>query len=372
MIRSGEQFLAMFSRLGRQGGTLQIATGAEIDLPTIVIEGNGRYRILAEPGARRPLLRFRPSPAAQRSPADWTVMLSLRSGSLQLEGVDLVVPDAEMLQTERLAAVGLVPGTELELDDCTLTLAINRPGSALFVVGPQVAAANPQTSGSASVASAAIRVRDSFLRSGGDGISVAAGRRLELELGNVLVGTEASLVHAFAGARPGRADAPAVKIRMDQVTARVKGGLIHLESTPLEPELPFTAVTAENSILSTANRDDPLFRLDGRNQLDDLGDKIQWEGRKVAYDRIKTYRRDEVARTGVSPRIYDRANWTSAFLPRDESPFVADVKFLRESDLAGAAWKLERDDLRLAPDSPVLDASPDLSRIPQPPSGNEL
>jgi serine/threonine-protein kinase len=299
-------------------------------------------------------------------------MLNLRSGSLHLEGVDLVVPDAETLQTDRVAAIGLFPGTELELDDCTLTVAVNRPGTSVFVVQPQTAALNSQNGGPTAGPSAVIRVRDSFVRSGGAGIDIAAGRRLELGLANALVSTEASLVHASGGVRPGHADSPTVKIRMDQVTARVKGGLIHLESTALEPELPFATIEAENSIISTANRDDPLFRVDGRNQLDDLGDKIRWEGRKVAYDRIKTYRRDEVARTGVSPRIYDRANWTSAFLPRDESPILADVKFLRETDLAQAAWKLERDDLRLAPDSPVLDSSADLSRIPQPPSGSEL
>ena len=163
-----------------------------------------------------------------------------------------------------------------------------------------------------------------------------------------------------------------MKIRMDQVTARVKGGLVHLDSTPDEPELPFAAIVAENSIVSTANRDDPLFRLDGRDQLDDLGDKIRWEGRKVAYDRIKTYRRDEVVRTGVSPRIYDRANWTSAFLPKDESPILGEVKFLRETDPSQAAWKLDRDDLRLAPESPVADIGPDVSRIPQAPASEQL
>ena len=110
-----------------------------------------------------------------------------------------------------------------------------------------------------------------------------------------------------------------------------------------------------------------MFRLDGRDQLDDLGNKIQWEGRKVAYDRIKTYRRDEVAKTGGIPRIYNRADWTSAFLPKDDSPILGDVKFLREIDPAQAAWKLERDDLRLSPQSPLGDTGSDVSRIPQPP-----
>jgi len=367
VIRGAEQFVAMFNRLGSRGGTLRIAAGADLDLPAITVEGTGRYQFLAEPGARRPRLRFRPSQVVHRSPAGWTVMLNLRSGSLHLQGIDVVVPDQETLRTDRLAAAGLMPGSELMMTDCTLTVAVDRPGAALFVVQPEIAAPRSPPAGGAAGSSAVIRVRDSFLRSGGEGVFVSAGRRLDLDLSSVFASTEASLVHAFGGDRPGRAESPAVKIRMDQVTARVKGGLVHLDSTPDEPELPFAAIMVENSIVSTGNRDDPLFRLDGRDQFDDLGDRIRWEGRKVAYDRIKTYRRDEVVRAGVSPRLYDRANWTSAFLPKDELPILGEVKFLRETDPSQPAWKLDRDDLRLAPQSPVADIGPDVARIPQAP-----
>jgi hypothetical protein len=163
-----------------------------------------------------------------------------------------------------------------------------------------------------------------------------------------------------------------VKVRLDQVTARVKGGLIHLDSTPDESKLPFASVVAENSIVSTANRDDPLFRLDGRDPGEELGDKIRWEASKVAYDRIKTYRRDEVVRLGVSPKIYDRADWNTSFLPKDVSPILGDVKFLRETDPSQVAWKLNRDDLKLAPDSPLANTGPDLGKIPQAPSADDL
>ena len=37
---------------------------------------------------------------------------------------------------------------------------------------------------------------------------------------------------------------------------------------------------------------------------------------------------------------------------------LGDVKFLREIDAAQAAWKLERDDLRLSPQSPLGDIGP--------------
>ena len=267
-----------------------------------------------------------------------------------------------------MAAIGVLPGVELTLTDCTVSVAVNRPGAALFVVQPEIAAASTPASGGTSGQSAVIHLRDCFLRSGGEGIFVAAGRRIDIEMSNVLAATEFTLVHAFGGVRPGRADSPAVKLHLNQVTARIKGGLVHLDSTAEQPELPFASILAENTILSTANHDDPLLRLDGRDRLDDLGNRIQWEGRKVAYDRIKTYRRDEVAKFGGTPRIYDRADWTSAFLPRDESPVLGDVSFLRETDPAQAAWRLDRDDLRLSPQSPVGDTGPDVSRIPEPPA----
>ncbi len=373
-IRSAEQFTTMFNRLGRQGGTLRFAAGADLDIPAILIEGPGRYQFVGVPGSRRPRLRFRAALDPRRATADWTVMLSLRSGSLHLQGVDLVVPDQETPRADKLAIAGLLPGTELTMTDCTLTLAANRPGAALFVVQPQIAARNAQPADGASGPSAVIRIRDSLLRCGGEGATVATGRKVDMQLTNVLVSTEGSLVHAVGEARAGRADSPSVKVRLDQVTALVKGGLVHLEGTknPDEPELPFTAIEAENSILSTANRDVPLFRLDRNDQGDDFIDRIHWAGRKVAYDRIQTYRRDEVHQTAVAPKIYNRANWSTAFLPTDESPILGDVKFLRETDPSQVAWKIDRDDFRLAPGKLLAATGPDLSRIPAAPPEGEL
>ena len=370
IIRSTEQFLAMFNRLGRQGGILQIAAGAEIELPTILIEGTGRYRILAEPGTRRPRLRFRPSPSAQRSPVDWTVMLNLRSGSLHLEGIDLVVPDAEALRRprggDRRPARNRARAGRLHAHPRR-----QPPRRSPFCGSTRGCRGQSARRGQRGRARRGDPRRDGFLRSGGEGFAVAAGRRLELELANVLVSTEASLLHAFGGIRPGSAETPAVKVRMEQVTARVKGGLIHLDSTPDEPELPFATIAAENSIVSTANRDDPLFRLDGRDQLDDLGEKIHWEGRKVAYDRIKTYRRDEIVRIGG---------------PADLRSGQLDQRVLAAGRVAHPGRRevpprgrphpgcLESRARRsaLAQDSPIADVGSDLARIPQAPSSNEL
>ena len=297
-------------------------------------------------------------------------MLSLRSGSLHLQGIDVIAPDQEMLQTDRLAIAGLMPGTELTVTDCTLTLAANRPGAALFVVQPLLAGRNAQGAEGASSPSAVIRVHDSLLRSGGEGVAVATGRKVDIQLANVLVSTEGSLVHAVGEVRSGRADSPSVKVRLDQVTALVKGGLVHLDATKNldEPELPFAAIEADSSILSTANRDVPLLRLDSKDEAEDFTDRIHWAGRKVAYDRNQTYRRDEIHQNGVPPKIYNRANWSTAFLPTDESPILGDAKFLREIDPSQAAWKIDRDDFKLAAGSPNSATGPELQRIPAAPA----
>ena len=330
------------------------------------------------PGTVRPRLRLSPPEMPPPSPANWIVMLNLRSGSLLLQGLDLVITDQDWPRGDRLAAIGLLPGTELTISDCTLTVAVPRPSASLFVLQAPADSEPPGPADPAAGRGAVIQIRDSFLRSGGDGVLVGSGRELSLNLTNALLGTEGSMLHALGSPRRPPADSPALKVRIDQVTAQVKGGLVHLESTPDDPELAPAYFCAENAIVSTTAGDDPLFRIEGQvrvegqDQLDPLGDKIRWEARRVAYHRIKTYRRDEIVQTGSLPRTYDRENWTRAFLPKDELPMVGDVKFLHEADAALAAWKLDRDDLRLAPLSPAAQIGPDFNRIPPPPPDDDL
>jgi serine/threonine-protein kinase len=372
LIRSAEQFLAMVQRLGREGGSLWIAAGADFELPTVRFDGMGRVQLRAQPSPRRPRLRFRPPEAAPGSPTEWTVLFHVRSTALHVQGLDIVIPDPDPMLAERSAAVSLLPGGELKMTDCTVTVMSRQPWSALFTIQPQREPPRNPAAEPVAARGSVIQLRNSFLRSGGDGVTVAGGRKLTLELDNVLAATEGSLVHSLGNPRAASLDEPAVEVRLDQVTARVKGGLVHLDSSPEEPELASLVIRAENSIVSTAAGDYPLFRLEGQGQLDQLRDKIRWEGRKVAYHRIKTYRRDEVVQTGVSPRNYDRNDWTTAFLPKDESPLLGDVQFARESDSAQAVWALTRDDFRLAPASPVAHVGAEVDRVPQAPAEDEF
>ena len=119
--------MTMLNRLGRQGGTLRLAAGADLDLPSILIDGSGKYQLLALPGARRPRLRLRAMNDLQALLRRLD-RIGLAPGSLHLQGIDLVVPDQDMARADRLAVAGLLPNTELTMTDCTVTLAANRPG----------------------------------------------------------------------------------------------------------------------------------------------------------------------------------------------------------------------------------------------------
>ena len=52
----------------RGGAAPGVAAGVDIELPTVLIEGNGRYLLTAEPGLPRPRLRFRPPEVGRRRP----------------------------------------------------------------------------------------------------------------------------------------------------------------------------------------------------------------------------------------------------------------------------------------------------------------
>jgi serine/threonine-protein kinase len=372
-IRGAEQFLTVLRGLGDRDGTLRIAAGADIELPTVPIGAGAGHRvqIVAEPGPTRPRVRFRPASRPGASPAEWTALLDLRSGSLRLQGVDLVVAEPDRLPADRLAAIALVPGTELILVDCTVTLAVRRSTATAVVVHPPSVVAGGRSKVADVGTDAVVEIRDSLIRSGGDAVTVAGGCRLELNLHDAMVATEGSLLHASGSVRDAtRAPArtPSLGLRMDRVSARVKGGIVYLQTTPEEPEMASVDIRAAHSVVSTVTGDHPLFRLEGQDELEPLRDKIRWEGHNVAYHRIKTYRRDEIVQTGGLPRIYDRDDWTRAFRPTDESPMLADLRFQRQVDAMAPAWKLSREDLRLAADSPARSVGPDADKVPDPPA----
>jgi serine/threonine-protein kinase len=367
LIRSAEQLANTIERLGPSGGVLRIAREADIEVQATVFKGSGPWQIEAEPGPQRPRLRFRP-PAFASGSSSWTVLFDLRSGSLVLQGLDILVQDrvSDAARGLRLAAVGVSPGTTLELSGCTITVAGPSASSSAIVVQPAIDRASGDRAGQEPGGrSADIHVRDSFVRSAGDCVHVTAGSLLDLDLKNALISTEGSLLHAMGTPLLERSASP-LKVRIERSLACSRGGLVHLESTMEGTELPQSDIQAGLSVFSTAGQS-PLFRVDTQTPSERPRNPILWNAEKVAYDQISTYRRDQILQTGISPRNYSRSDWRNAFDPRDESPVLDGVRFQKKLDQWRSAWSLTKDDLRLDPTSPAADRGPDLKRIPPPP-----
>lgn len=365
LIRSAKQLSNMLDHLGTKGGELWIARDADFELSVIDIPGPASWSIEAEPGGRRPRLRFRPSVFAARSTSGWTSLFHVPGGKLRLQGLDILIDDLDPMSMSRLAAVCLAPGAELELVDCTITLASGMARNTIVAVLPPREDDGVWRVGPA--ATTIVRVRDSFLRSAGDAFLATSDRRFDCDLRNSLIVTDGGLLHALGGAEPVR-DAP-LRLKLDRVLARAKGGLVHLESSMDEPELPQAEVRAENSILSVGGDGAPLLRVDGRGSLESLRDRIRWTGENVGYHQISTYRRDDTGQTGVRSRNYQRAEWTNIFAVTDESP-TFEIGFSNRAALALPATALTRDDLRASTEGPLRQNGPALDQIPMAPQGD--
>jgi serine/threonine-protein kinase len=371
VLRTVEQLASALSRPGSEGGELRIAADADWVLTGLQVRTLGRWKLRAEPGPSRPRLRFRPAPADPKAPTAWSIAMDLRAGAFHCEGIDLILAGDDAPPQGRWSAFGVGPATELSLSSCTVTIEGDEGLSAAVLAG--TAESDNGKDGGASGAEhpnapapARVLVTDSLLRCGGDLVEVAAGGQLTLELSNVIVAAAGSLVHTN-GLPRGQSVAP-LKLGLRQVTARMVGGLIQLESAPGEPELPLAEISARDSILATAAQGAPLVQIDGQDDLSALQNRIRWDGVHVAYHQIGAYRRDQTAQLGTVPKIYNRPDWMVAVGPQEEAPIHGDLKFARKWNTEQPAWLYRRDDFRLASDSPAGSAGADLAKIPPAPS----
>ena len=328
-IRTAEEFRNALGRSPASGQSLLVAADADWVLSSTPLGGKGPWSIRAVPGPTRPRIRFQPTPADPKEPTAPSVWLELRSGELELEGIDIVLPRSNAPREGRWAAFGVWAGAKLSLSNCTVTIEGEGTNSAAVVLRESENQADGGDEGRNPPA-AIVRLNDSLLRSGGDLIDVAPGGRLDLELNNLAVSTGGSLLHAHGSPR-GQIDSP-IQLNLEQVSARVAGGLVLLESAPDEPELPVVEVVASKSVFATTPDGAPLCRVDGQDALSSLHDRIRWKGDAVAYHQIDTYRRDQSAQPGAIPTSYDRQSWQVAVGLREASPVHGDLKFVKEWD----------------------------------------
>jgi len=357
VARSPEQLQNLVAHLAPDGGgVVHVAAGADLELTTLELPA-GSWTIAAEPGERRPRLRFRPSPFGSPSSSSWTCLFQVQGGELKLEGLDVSVQDPDPQSMGKMAAVGLATGASLELVDCSVSLIGQAPTHAAVVVLP--------ARGAAPAGPARVRIRDGFVRTVGDAIVVSSNQRLDARLENVVVAADGGLLHAQGGTAPDRDD-PSLTLRLDRVLSRAKGGLVHLESSAEEPELPLATVDARSSIVSTGADGAPLFRVDGRGRAGGQADRIRWTGEDVGYHDITVYRADDGGQTGVPPQRYARNDWLNNFVAKDDAA-VVDVEFADRRAPSLPARLLSPQALRLSPRSPLAPKGPDFAAIPAAP-----
>ncbi len=382
LIRTAAELLERITRADSRGGTLNIKSDADFDLPPFQVKGAGVWTIKASGSNRRPRFRLRsnaePARFASNANSAWNLGLDVQGGGLRLEGIDLVVPADAAGGTAPWAAFGLRSGTDLNLTNCTVTIEGNRPKTAMVAVLDDSRARDeadrpdegPRAAGSRRDEPAGlpptVRLKDCLIRLGGVLVDVAAGARLDLAMENAAVSTGDSLVHGHGRARGTGGET--LKVDLRQVTARLTGGLVYLESTPGEPELPIADVVVRESVLANNGDGTPLFRLDGQDDPDTLRDRLKWQGQRVGYHLISLYRRDQSSQPGAIPSVFDRASWDVLAGRREEFAIHGDLRFRRPWDTRQPLWNMRRNDFQLAPDSPAAALGADLAQIPDVPT----
>jgi serine/threonine protein kinase len=362
IIRTVAQLLAALAQNGGRGETIRVASDADWEMGSCELKTVGSCTIQAEPGKTRPKIRFRPRAGEPRPTTGWTVWMSLLEGSLRVEGIDLVLPADEAPRSGGWAAFAVEPGTDLSLGNCTVT--VEGTTTSAVVVAPS---SEPKPFGEFEAEpSSTVRLSASFFRTGGDLLDVAADRRVDLQVEDVAAVTAGHLIHGH-----GRSRGPAepLKATLRRLAARVEGGLVLLEGTTENSELPQAEIIARDSVFTTDGKETPLIQVDGPGDLDSLRDRVRWDGHGVAYHRVASYRRDQVLRPGMLPTSFDRAAWDLALGRRESSPIHGDI-FANEWAAGRPAWQARPDDLRLKGDGPAAraGAGPDPLLIPAPQS----
>jgi serine/threonine protein kinase len=366
LIRTAAQLAAALGQVGGRGETLRIASDANLEMSSCELRGMGSWIIQGEPGKTRPRITFRPRAGDAKIADAWTVWMNILSGSLKFERVDLVLPKADAPQTGGWGAFAVASGTDLSVSDCTVTIEGSAVRSAVIVV-PAGREANGFGEPELETLAATVRLKDSLFRAGGDLVDVTGDRRLDLEVENVLVATAGSLLHGHGRVR-GVAAEP-IKFTLRRLTSRTEGGLVRLDSTPTDPELPQVEVVARDSVLATNGKGSPLVQVDGQDDPESLRDRVRWDGNSVAYHQISNYRRDQVARPGELPTSFDKSSWELAVGRRETGSTHGVAMFAEDWPANRSAWSARPADLRLKPDSSAIKAGAgtDLSLIPEPP-----
>ncbi len=366
LIRTPAQLVGALAQSEGRGETIRLASDADFEMSSCQLKGSGSWTLQAVPGKTRPRIRFRPRPGEARAPGSWLAWLTLISGSLRVEGIDLILPKEEAPRSGGWAAFSVAAGTDLSVSNCTVTIEGSAAKSAVVVAPPVEGKGFDDVEPEPLMTT--VRLKDSLFRSGGDLVDVAGDRRVDLQVDDAMVVTAGRLLHGHGRARG--LPAEPLKATLRRLAARVEGGLVLLEGSADEPELPPTEVVARDSALTTDGKDTPLIQVEGPDDAETLRDRVRWDGHGVAYHQIANYRRDQSLRPGSLPTSFDREDWERTVGRRELAPVHGDTIFASQWPARRAAWDALPDDLRLRADGPAArgGVGPDPDSIPAPPA----
>jgi serine/threonine-protein kinase len=368
LIRTSAQFLKALAKSDPKGETIRLAPDATLDLPSCLLKGTGNWLIKGEPGKKRPRITFKPQAGEVRLSEAWTVWMSLLSGSLRLERVDLVLAKDDAPRTGNWGAFAVSAGADLSLHDCTVTIEGSSSRSAV-IVGPTRLAGNENGENNPKTPATTVRLKDGFFRSSGDLLDFSSEQKLDLEIENAVIATTGCLLRGHG--RTKGISAESFKVNLRHLTTRNEGGLVHLDSTEREPELPSVDLIVRDSVLSTNGKGVSLVTVDGQSDPETLQDRVKWDGNGIVYHQISTYRRDQVLKPGEFPMVFDRNSWELANGRRETGSIHGNSAiFATEWPADRAAWTAQTDDLKLRPESAAAKGNigTDLKLVPEPPS----
>ena len=247
IVRTPAQLATILEQVDGRGETLRLPADADWEMPACRLEGTGSWVIQAEPGKTRPRIRFRPKAGDSRVSDAWTAWLTIASGSLRVEGIDLVLSEADAPGSGGWAAFAMAAGADLTVQNGTVTVEGSARPSAVVLAAT---AREPGGVGDpvGEPLTATVLLKDSLFRTGGDLVDVAADRRLDLQVENAVVATSGSLLRGHGRARG--VPAEPIKVTLRRLAARSEGGLIRLEGGVDTPELPVAEVVARETRLS--------------------------------------------------------------------------------------------------------------------------
>lgn len=366
LIRTPAQLLRALAQGEGRGETIRLASGADFEMSSCQLRGIGSWTLQAEPGKSRPRIRFRPRVGEARPPGSWLAWLTLISGSLRVEGIDLVLPGEDAPRSGGWAAFAVAAGTDLSVRDCTVTIEGSEARSAVVVAPPVEGRGFDDVEPEPLMTT--VRLQDSLFRVGGDLVDVAGDRRVDLQVDDAMVAAAGRLLHGHGRSRG--LPAEPLKATLRRLAARAEGGLILLEGTADDPELPAVDVVARDSALTTDGKETPLIQVEGPDDAETLRDRVRWDGHGVAYHRIASYRRDQSLRPGALPTSFDREAWERAVGRRELAPIHGEAIFAVQWPARHPAWDAVPADLLLRPDGAAArgGAGPDPRLIPAPPA----